>query len=167
MKSSSSKSLQTMFDPVLPDAMLPRDCLLEQGWSPVPLNPFKLSLILFTWCFAPYGLFTGTRMESSSSESLQTMFDPVLPDAMLPSDCLLEQGWSPVPRNPFKLCLILFYLMLCSLGIVCWSKDGVQFFRIPSKLSLILFYLMLYSLGIVYWNKDGVQFLGIPSNYQD
>ena len=102
MKSSSSKSLQTMFDPVLPDVMLPRDCLLEQGWSPVPLNPFKLSLILFTWCFAPYGLFTGTRMESSSSESLQTMFDPVLPDAMLPRDCLLEQGWSPVLQNPFK-----------------------------------------------------------------
>ena len=72
-------------------------------------------------------------MEYCSSESLQTMFDPVLPDAMLPRDCLMEQEWSTVLQNPFKLCLILFYLMLCSLGIVYWNKDGVHFFRIPSN----------------------------------
>jgi len=61
------------------------------------------------------------------------MFDPVLPDAMLLRDCLLEQGWSPVLRIPSKLSLILFYLMLYSLGIVYWNKDGVQFLGIPSN----------------------------------
>ena len=128
IESSTSESLQTIFDPVLYDAMLPRDCLLEQGWSPVFQNPFKLSSILFYLMLCSPGIVHWSKDEISSNY-LQSCFTW----AMFPWVCLLEQRWSPCTRNPFKLSSILFYLMLCSLGIVWWSKNEVLFFWIPSN----------------------------------